>query len=100
MTVFRRSNIRRNSKEFRRLLKGEGEYRGVLDDLQRRGQNIADAATTFDDASKGDGPSYEATDAYKNRERAVITIRAKSPKARRLEARDSNLLTALDAGRA
>lgn len=61
----------------------------VRDDLKRRAEKVADAA--------GDG--YEVLMNERRRGRAGVTVAPGTSAARRVEARDHKLLSALDAGR-
>jgi hypothetical protein len=80
--------IKLNSPEIRRMLRGEGQYGGVADDLNRRARNIAKAA--------GEGMEVD-TEVGPNRVRA--SVRTATPEAMRREAQDRALTRAIDAGR-
>ena len=62
----------------------------VVAELQRRARAIADAA----------GEGVEVEDPYLGRSRARVTVRTATNAARRAEATDRALSSALDAGRA
>lgn len=80
--------IKLNEKEVKRLLRGEGPYRGVREDLERRMNRIAAAA----------GPGHSAgIDVGPNRLRAGIWTDTDA--ARQAEATGLNLTRAIDAGR-
>lgn len=80
--------IKLNRREVRRLLRGEGQYSGVAEDLKRRADNIAAAA--------GDGMEVD-TGVGRNRARA--SVRTATPEAVEAEATSRALTRALDAGR-
>lgn len=83
-----RVRIELNHSEIRRLLRGEGQYVGVLHDLQARAERVAEAA--------GDG--FEA-DTFVGRNRARAGVITATPAAMEAEARDHVLVRALDAAR-
>lgn len=62
----------------------------VVAELQRRARAIAEAA----------GEGVEVEDPYLGRSRARVTVRTATNAARRAEAKDRALSSALDAGRA
>lgn len=77
-----------NTEEVKKLLRGEGQYHGVREDLQRRLDRIKQAA----------GPGHTAAvDQETNRVRGAVWT--SSDTARRAESQDLSLTQALDAGR-
>jgi hypothetical protein len=82
------ATVRLNHSEVRRLLRGEGIYAGVLEDLRRRAERVAEAA----------GPGMEA-DTYVGRNRARGGVITATPAAMEAEARDRALTRAMDAAR-
>lgn len=78
--------IKVNRKEIRRLLRGEGEYSGVREDLERRGRAVAEAA----------GPGMEV-DTTVGRNRLRVSVRTATPEAVLAEAKDRTLSKAVDA---
>lgn len=81
-------NVKLNKDEVRKLLRGEGPYRGVRADLEARMARIAAAA----------GPGHQAAiDVTPNRLRAGIWTDTDA--AREAEATNLNLTRAMDAGR-
>ena len=80
--------VKLNSSEVKKLLRGQGQYKGVREDLERRIQRMADAA------GPGHSTSVEETE---NRLRASIWT--SSDAAREREAKDLNLTRSIDAGR-
>jgi hypothetical protein len=80
--------IELNSPEISRLLRAEGPYEGVGEDLVRRGRAIADAA--------GDGFEVES---FTGANRFRVIVFAATDEARRTEATERVLVRAMDAGR-
>lgn len=81
-------NIKLNPAEVKKLLKGQGPYKGVRTDLEARMNRIAAAA----------GPGHSAEiDETPNRLRAGIWT--STDEARKAEATNLNLTRAIDAGR-
>lgn len=76
--------IKLNLEGFRKLRTSKK----VIEDLERRGRNVAAAA----------GPGMEAS-TYVGRNRARVSVIANTPAAKRREAKDRALTRALDAGR-
>lgn len=83
-----RIRIEINHAEVARLLRGEGEYAGIREDLRRRAQRIADAA----------GPGNVVEEGG-SRHRARFVVLTETEQAMIAEARDRSLSRALDAGR-
>ena len=80
--------VKLNKDEVKRLLRGEGKYRGVREDLERRMRRIAEAA----------GPGHAAgIDVGPNRLRAGIWTDTDA--AREAEAKNLSLTRAIQAGR-
>lgn len=80
--------VKLHRKEIRKLLRGEGEYSGVRDDLLKRGEAVAEAA----------GPGMEVDSAV-TRTRFRVSVRTATPDAVRAEATDRTLTKALDKAR-
>ncbi len=80
--------MRLNRSEVRRPLRAEGDYAGVAEDLERRGDAIAEAA--------GEGMEV---DAQTSRNRYRVSVRTATPEAARAEAETRDLTRAIDAGR-
>lgn len=80
--------IELNKAEVRRILRGEGEYSGVRDEIERRTEAIAAAA--------GEGMEPSVQVGAKRLHGSVITATAEAMVA---EARDRTLTRALEAGR-
>jgi hypothetical protein len=85
---FRANRVKMNHTEARRVLRGEGAYAGVLDDLEDRANRVAEAA----------GPGFEA-DVYVGPERARGGVITATVDAQIEEARNHTLLRAIDAAR-
>lgn len=83
-----RVRVTLNHSEVRRMLRGEGQYVGVLHDLRRRAEAVAAAA----------GEGFEA-DTFVGRNRARAGVITATPAAMEAEARDHTLIRALDAAR-
>lgn len=77
-------SVKLNHQELRKLLQSPA----VMAELKRRGDKIAAAA----------GPGFEVEE-YVGRQRARVTVRTATWRARGREARDHILIRALDAGR-
>jgi hypothetical protein len=80
--------LKLNSSEVRKMLRGEGQYVGVKADIQRRAKNMAKAA--------GDGMESDV-DVGPNRVNAKVWTA--TPEAMRREAQYRALTRAIDAGR-
>lgn len=81
-------NVKLNKNEVNKMLRGQGPYRGVREDLERRIQRMADAAGPGHSTSVEDTP---------NRLRASIWT--SSDAAREAEQQDLNLTRSIDSGR-
>jgi hypothetical protein len=77
-----------NSDEIARMLRCEGPYEPIADDLLRRGRLIAESAGDGFEAEGGPGAN-----------RYRVTVFTATPEAMRREATDRVLVRALDAGR-
>lgn len=77
-----------NHAEIARLLRGEGEYRGVKEDLRRRADAVAEQA----------GPGNVVEEGG-SRARARFAVVTETPEAMLNEARHRTLTRAVDAAR-
>lgn len=80
--------VKLNRGEIRKLMRGEGDYSGVREDLERRGRAVAEAA--------GEGMEAETT---VGRNRVRVSVRAATHEAVVAEAKDRSLSKGLDAAR-
>lgn len=82
------ARVELNHDAVAQLLRGEGEFAAVIEDLNVRGERIAEQA--------GDGVEVEAD---VGATRARVTVRTGTFEAMAAEANDGSLSSALDAGR-